>query len=325
MRRILLLFNPASGKRRTERIRIIETIEQALRDEELDVCSIATAAPGTAGSQAAAACTEGFDIVFACGGDGTIHEAIQGMAFQPGTSLGIIPLGSANALARHLRLPLDPLRAALQQLNSPSQMIPLGKVTYQSRAGEASRYFIVMAGAGPDGALMYNMLGSGKHRLGRAMYYLRSVELFFRQHFSAFTVTTPAESTLAVSAMAVRVTDLGGLFSPLIRGASIDDPQLHLTTMATPARLSLPTWFALSWARLHRCNRYVRTHAVDTFHCSIGETHAVQVQADGEHLGQTPMTVTLLPNALRLLMPSQELQAPTPVALIRLETTPTPR
>ncbi len=101
--------------------------------------------------------------------------------------------------------------------------------------------------------------------------------------------------------MATRVADLGGLFSPLIRGASIEDSQLHLTKVATPAHISLPAWFAMSWARLHRHNRYVQTDTVDTFHCSVGETDPVQVQADGEHLGQTPMTVTLIPNALRIL------------------------
>jgi diacylglycerol kinase (ATP) len=125
--------------------------------------------------------------------------------------------------------------------------------------------------------LMYSMLANSKHSLGRLAYYLRSAQLFFRQTFSPFTVTTPAESTKAVSAMAVRVADLGGLFSPLVRGGAMDEVQLRLTTIAAPAHLALPAWFALSWARLHRLNRYVRTHQVDTFHCSVGETSAIQV------------------------------------------------
>ena len=306
MRRVLLLFNPAAGKRRGERLRVIETMERALRGRGLDVRSVATAGPGTAAAQAAAACADGVDIVFACGGDGTVHEVIQGMAFQARAALGVVPLGSANALARHLGLSLDPVRAALQQVESPGRMIPLGMVTYQSGCGEASRYFVVMAGAGPDGALMYKMLGSGKGPLGRAMYYVRSVELFFRRRFSPFTVTTPAGYRRAVSAMAVRVADLGGLFSPLIRGADFEDAQLQLTTIAGPAGVSLPAWFALSWARLHRHNRYVRTDQVESFTCSVGESDAVQVQADGEHLGHTPMAVVLVPGALRLLMSSSQ-------------------
>jgi len=58
-------------------------------------------------------------LCLACGGDGTIHEVLQCLASKTGkptAALGIIPLGSANALARHLRLSLDPVKAALQQL-----------------------------------------------------------------------------------------------------------------------------------------------------------------------------------------------------------------
>jgi diacylglycerol kinase family enzyme len=107
--------------------------------------------------------------------------------------------------------------------------------------------------------------------------------------------------------MTVRVGDLGGLFSPLARGASLEDPHLKLTLAMSPASLSLPAWFALSWSRLHRWNPHVRTLEADNFTCGPGETHPVQVQADGEWLGRTPMTVRLVPNALRLLMPEAKL------------------
>jgi diacylglycerol kinase (ATP) len=307
MRRALLLFNPASGRRRTERLRTIEQIAQALRSRGVEVQTAPTRAAGSASDQAFEACSQGFDTIFACGGDGTIHEALQGMTFHPEATLGVIPLGSANALARHLRLPLDPIRAALQQLEYQPQTIPLGKVNFQTPGGEASRYFIVMAGAGPDGALVYNMLANGKHSLGRLMYYLRAANLFCRHKFFSFTVTSTSggiqTTESAVSAMCARVGDLGGLFSPLIRGASIEQPHLTLSITNGPASISLPAWFALSWARLHRWNPYARSVEVDSFHCNAGNTARVQVQADGEWLGTTPMTATLIPNALRLLMP----------------------
>jgi len=304
MRRAVLLYNPASGRRQTKHL--IKHIARALRNEGLDLETIPTEAPGTAGRQASEACTAGTEIVFACGGDGTIHEVLQGMAFQPQAAMGVIPLGTANALARHLQLSLDPVRAALQQLHHEPRVIPIGQVRYQTPEGERSRYFIVMAGAGPDGALVYKMLASGKHRLGRLSYYLRAARLFSGTRFGPFAVhVTPhnnAASMPAVSAMAVRVGDLGGLFSPLARGASLEDPHLRLTLAAPPASLSLPAWFALSWSRLHRWNPHVRTLEVESFTCGSG-ARPVQVQADGEWLGHTPMTVSLLPNALRLLMP----------------------
>jgi len=307
MRRALLLFNPASGRRHDERVRTIEKVADVLRNHGIEVLTAPTEARGTAGRQASEACNAGIDTIFACGGDGTIHEVLQGIAFHPQTSLGVIPLGSANALARHLRLSLNPIKAALQQLNYQPQTIPLGRVTFVTPTGEDSRYFIVMAGAGPDGALVYKMLASGKHRLGRMMYYLRAAMLFARHHFSSFTLTTTSAhletSQSAVSAMCVRVGDLGGLFSPLIRGASVEHTHLTLSITRGPARISLPAWFAFSWARLHRWNRYARILEVETFHCEAGKTIPVQVQADGEWLGTTPMTVSLIRNGAQLLMP----------------------
>jgi diacylglycerol kinase family enzyme len=201
------------------------------------------------------------------------------------------------------------VRAALQQLDRTPRMVPAGHITYQTPDGPRERYFTVMAGAGPDGALVYKMLASGKQRLGRSAYYLRAAKLFLGSHFTPFTLTCtpsgaePIASFRAASAMAVRVGDLGGLFSPLVRGGSLEHPQLVMAVALPPARLSLPAWFASSWIRLSRLNPYVRTLHVDSFHCSAGESQPIQVQADGEWIGQTPIAVKLIRGALRLLLP----------------------
>jgi diacylglycerol kinase family enzyme len=304
-----LLYNPVSGNRPEQRRAILERVAVALRARNTDVEVIRTEAPASAGSQATDACARGADIVFACGGDGTIHDTLQGMVFQPHAALGVLPLGSANALARHLRLHLDPVRAALQQLDRTPRIVPVGHITCQTSDGPRERYFTVMAGAGPDGALVYKMLARGKQSLGRSAYYLRAARLFLGSRFAPFTLTcTPSgaervASFRAASAMAVRVGDLGGLFSPLVRGGSLEHSHMVLAAALPPARFSLPAWFASSWTRLGRLNPYVRTLHVDGFHCGTDESQPVQVQADGEWIGQTPMTVKLVPGALRLLLP----------------------
>jgi diacylglycerol kinase family enzyme len=275
------------------------------RDVQVEI--IATHGPGTAAAQAADAVSHGADLVFACGGDGTLHEIIQGLAHHPSATVGILPLGSANALARHLGLSFDPATAVRQQLKFTVRSIPLGRVTCETADGPRSRYFAVMAGAGPDGMLVYRMLAAGKQRLGRSVYYLRAARLFLGSRFASFHVqaTLPDGMTLeraAVSAMAIRVGNLGGLFSPLARGASPTDESLQLTLTEPPSRLALPAWFATSWTRTHRWNPYTQHLRVADFTCSAAELR-VHVQADGEWIGTTPMHVELVPNALRLLMP----------------------
>lgn len=309
MSRAALIFNPNAGRGGRSRLSALEQAAQVLLSCGIQADVIATLGPGTAGQQAAEAVSYGADLIFACGGDGTLHEIIQGLALHPTAAVGVIPLGSANALARHLGLSFHPTEAVRQQLAFTPRSIPLGRIVCETPDGPRSRFFAVMAGAGPDGMLVYRMIASGKHRLGRSIYYIRAARLFLGSRFSAFGVNAQTSDVArihldAVSVMATRVGDLGGLFSPLIRGASPTDDILQLTLTEPPHRLTLPAWFATSWTRTHRWNPYTQHLRVSSFSCSEVSKDRVHVQADGEWIGTTPMHVELVPNALRLLMPA---------------------
>jgi YegS/Rv2252/BmrU family lipid kinase len=313
--RCILIHNPAAGRKRQGRAEQLRKIVDALSALGHQVELLATTAPGSAATQARDAVSDGAEIVFACGGDGTVHEVIQGLACEscePTAVLGIIPLGSANALARNLRLSLDPLKAALQEIHGRPRTIPLGKVAY----GGQTRYFALMAGAGPDGALVYSLLSASKSRLGRLAYYLHAARLFATSRFRAFEIeytdaaTGEANTRRAVGAMAVRVNDLGGLFSKLAgRHATIQDPNLRLLVLSPPAALSLPLWFVSGWLNLHRLNPFLRFADVSAFSCRPGSGPAPHFQADGEWLGRIPMRVSMVPNALRLLRPRRNRSA----------------
>lgn len=310
MRRAVLIFNPNAGRGGRSRIAALERAANVLRKGSIDAEIVATLGPGTAAVQAAGAVASGAELVFSCGGDGTLHEIVQGLANHPSAIIGIVPLGSANALARHLGLSFDAAEAMRQQLRFEPRSIPLGLVTCETPQGQRSRYFAVMAGAGPDGMLVYRMLAAGKHRLGRAMYYVRAARLFMSERFAAFQLSAHLANgnsfdREAVGAMAIRIGDLGGLFSPLIRGASPADETLQLTITEPPHRFTLPAWFATSWTRTHRWNPYTQHLRVTNFAC-LAAVHRIHVQADGEWIGTTPMHVELVPNALRLLMPTSQ-------------------
>jgi diacylglycerol kinase (ATP) len=308
--RCVLIYNPESGRVRNRREVQIREIADALSGLGHRVELTATTVPGSATMQTRQAVRDGAEIVFACGGDGTIHEVLQGLASEngaPTVALGIVPLGSANALARHLRLSLDPLKAALQQIHCTSRTIPVGKLIF----GTQVSYFTVMAGAGPDGALVHDLLTSDKSNLGRPAYYLRAARLFATRRFDPFEVEyTEAASGVtkkrrAVSAMAVRVDSLGGLFSKLAGGtASIQDQQLQLVILSPPSFLSLPLWFICGWLSLHSVNRFLGAAKVTQFSCRPTSDPAPHFQADGEWLGRIPVQVSIVQNALRILIPS---------------------
>jgi diacylglycerol kinase family enzyme len=107
--------------------------------------------------------------------------------------------------------------------------------------------------------------------------------------------------------MAVRVNDLGGLFSKLTgRQATIQDASLRLLVLSPPAALSLPLWFVSGWLNLLRLNPFLRFADATAFSCRPDSGPAPHFQADGEWLGRIPIRVSMVPNALRLMLPSQE-------------------
>jgi YegS/Rv2252/BmrU family lipid kinase len=107
-RKICFIHNPISGTRR------IGKLEDLIRDhldlDKFDYAIRETARPKDAMKLASEAVRDGFEIVVAVGGDGTINEVLQGMGSNP-VILGILPVGSGNGLARHLGIPLEPEKA----------------------------------------------------------------------------------------------------------------------------------------------------------------------------------------------------------------------
>lgn len=112
-RHILAIINPVSG--RSSKDKIPRLIDNAVDQERNDVSIVMSEYAGHAREIAAQAAADGIDVVVAIGGDGTVNEvgsAVCGTA----TAMAIVPNGSGNGLARHLRIPMNASRA-LQVLN----------------------------------------------------------------------------------------------------------------------------------------------------------------------------------------------------------------
>ena len=278
---------------------------EALRGLGHAVEVIQTEAAGSAGTLARAAAETGAEVVFACGGDGTVHEVIQGLVGAPVAALGIVPMGSANALARHFGLSLDPEEAVLEQMRGNSQLVQVGKVEF---AG-GSRYFAVMAGVGPDGVLVYELATEHKSHWGRLAYYFHAARLFATRRFRPFEVEYVdgamgrTVSERAVCAMAVRVESLGGIFGRITGRGSAED-RLRMVLVRPPAVISLPVWFVCGWLGSERINPLVKMVDVSGFSCDELTSPVPHFEADGEWLGRLPMRVSLAPEALRVRLPA---------------------
>ena len=178
MRKATILFNPNSGRKGKSRDRELDIaigiIQSAGVHTDLTVCRSSQEATIHARYAVAA----GSDTVFACGGDGTIHDIIQGLAGTP-VALAILPFGTANALAHDLGLPSRPSEAARVAVNGSIRRIPLGRVEYEDLQGKpAARYFTVAAGIGVDAHLFYKLTADLKNRSGMAASYLKAWQLW---------------------------------------------------------------------------------------------------------------------------------------------------
>lgn len=301
----VLLYNPVAGTDRRQRLAIVQGAAAELKRNGFQTRLIATTARGSGGTQAAAAVASGAAAVFACGGDGTIHDVLQGVA---GTDalFGILPLGSANALARELGIPRNVLLAARQYRPDRSRAIALSAVT---RPGVPDRYFLSMAGAGPDGALMHRMSTVDRGRWGHWLYYVHALRLFLRHDFRRFHVRyrDVADGSwrqrTCVSAMALRVGSLGGLFGGIARGASLNGPGMRLLLVHPPARLGLSLMFVFGWLGVERFNPWLTPCWTDAVIFEPVGTPP-HLQADGEWLGHCPAEIRLLTKTVRLLVPT---------------------
>jgi diacylglycerol kinase (ATP) len=311
MRKVILLYNPIAGKNRQRRRADVEAVAQVLQSAGIEAHPLETQAAGSAGQQAREAVAKGYDAVVACGGDGTVHDVVQGLAGSE-TPLGVIPLGTGNSLGNDLGLSRNPVRAARTLLASEPRRIALGKLEYPDGEHNA-RYFIAIAGAGVDARMLYQMNVAAKQWGGMAAYYGEALRLFLTHRFQRFEVEW-SDSQGAVQRMpvtqimAVRLRQFGGILRWLAPDAALESDELQLVLFRTANRVSY--CFYLLRALLQQ--RW-KTPGVDLV-CARdavcrpipGEPSGnVYAEADGELLGGLPVRFSTVPAALTLLVPKK--------------------
>src|SRR5277367_984014 len=313
MHKAMLLYNPLSGRRRKSRLADIEAALSVLRKAGVEASVAATRAASDATEQTRQAVADGCDTVFACGGDGTVHDVLQGLV-GTNAALAIIPLGTANSLAHDLGLPLSPTAAAQAALSAKPRRIAVGRIEYQDFAGKrATRYFTVLVGIGVDAHLFYKLNSLTKRRFGMAAYCAEATRLWLTGSMETFEVELKEETRQAnvSQLLAVRIRDFGGVLRQLAPGASLDRDDLRLVLFQTRSRLAylryvLRGLFGTNWnvpgiELLHGANLaccYVATPG------SESKTR-IFVEADGELLGTLPAEISVLRDAVTLLMPDR--------------------
>jgi diacylglycerol kinase (ATP) len=317
MRKAALLYNPDSGGSPRKRLRELESARAVLQNAGIESELIAAESPNHAGEAARRAITSGSDTIFACGGDGTIHNIVQVLAKSP-AALAILPMGTANALAHDLGIPRDIVAATRAALTGAIRRIALGRVEYLDLQGKsAARYFTIAAGIGVDAHLFYKLHSGAKQRMGMTAYYAKAWNLWFTYPMPRFaaeyaeTGSSSSRQADVTELMTVRIRDFGGVVHELAPGASLDRDDMRVVVCRTASRLAYLAYvmrcllrgrWSIPGVDLVHGTRVSCRYQTPAWPQSLHRN--IYVEADGELLGTLPAEITVVPNALSLVVPS---------------------
>ncbi|MGE0151192.1 MAG: diacylglycerol kinase family protein [Reyranellaceae bacterium] len=292
----LVICNPTAGRRRLRRLRLVL---DRLRAAGVDIRLQATGARGDA--ERLACDMAQADLVVAAGGDGTINEVINGLMAARAQGrlvppLGIVPLGTANVLAREIGLASDPALIVAALLQGGELEFRPGRL----RRGEATRHFAMMAGIGFDADVVGRVDLRWKRLLGRAAYGLASAGRFLAYRPQLFRLGIDGVPYQAASVVVSRGRHYAGPFVAAPR-ASLAAPELHVCLFEQPGRAAVLRYGAALLRNAlprSRAYRVVPARQVEI----LGDERQI-VQADGDIVARLPLLLDVAPQAIRLKVP----------------------
>jgi len=311
MRRVALVDNPASGVLSSRRDGTVRAAQEALQSAGIEVERFTIDGPGSGAALAREAVARGCDSIIVCGGDGTVHEVLQCLVGTT-VALGVIPMGTANALAYDLGVSKSPAKAIRALLSARPVQVPVGRILYRTVEGaERCRYFTVAAGVGADALLMARMDPKLKRRLGYLLYMVEAFRIWATHPFPLFHVkfgTNGNGRPHAIEAsqlLAVRVRSFGGAIGALAPGATLHSENLCLLAFKTRSRYRYLRFLLAVLGKRHTFSDDVELLQADTVECARrnGSRSRVYVEADGEVLGQLPVRIEIASKMLTLLIP----------------------
>lgn len=293
----ILISNPNAGQGgAAARARAVERFRESLQALGIELDVWPTKGPHDAArlaEEAARAC--GRDIIVR-GGDGTVHEAIQGLAGKR-ARLAVWPAGTANVLARQLELPSDARAAAEVFARGKTKRITLG-CAIDERTG-ARRYFFMMAGVGLDASVVRHVRPRLKRKVGEAAYWYAGLGHLAHWSPLEFTLEANGESFRATYAAIGKAPWYGGGLA-LTPRARLDAMEFEVCVINTRSRLR----YLRLLAHAMRGGAPVGARGVTYVRAERVRVHGeAEVQADGELIGELPMTFEVVPEGIEIIVP----------------------
>jgi YegS/Rv2252/BmrU family lipid kinase len=295
--RTCVIFNPAArGNKARHFRRHLDEIggQSALK---------ATTAPGDARRLAAEAVGEGFDLIVAAGGDGTVNETLNGLGDAPDgfdrVRLGVLPIGTMNVFARELGIPLCVGRAWDVLQRGRESRIDLPSVEFSADGVRQRRYFVQLAGAGWDARAIELVDWGLKKKIGPLAYFIAGLKAL-REPKPQITVRADGRAISGEQVLIGNGRFYGGSVG-IFPSADLHDGLLDICVFPR-----------LNWPMLLRCapgvlvrrklsERAGQCIRAASFELTCGAAAAFEL--DGEWVGRLPVTFSVGREKLRVIVP----------------------
>lgn len=286
--RTLLVLNPAAGQRNwngARQRRLLACLKRAGVDAQIHL----TTSNGTGRPLG----VSDWDLIIAAGGDGTVHHLLPEVA-RCDVPLAILPLGTANVLAREIGIPSTLEAAVAATAQGLARPVRLAEAN--------GRLFLMSAGVGVDADLLRRVKRPLKKRLGTGAFWLSGVGQFVGYSFPTFQVTADGETFEASFAVFSR-TRMYANGLPLAPNGELREPDLYMSLFTSHSRWRYLRYFTAAARGTH-------TRLPDVVHRRIERAEIrggseIGYQVDGELAGSIPLTVGLSDYWVRLVMPEQ--------------------
>ena len=290
MQRAVIVLNPAS-RNAPPRARL-EAAAASFASDGWQVELCVTEAPGHGVELAREAAQSGASVVFACGGDGTINEVVNGLAYTP-SALGVLRGGMGDVFGREVGIPRAPEPAMQVLLNGERRRFDLG------RANE--RYFLMMSGVGFDADVVRAVPRLPKKLLGSTSYAIwgAGVMARYRSHEVILRIDGEERITRLYWMLLGGTRSYGGLIR-IASEARVDDGVLDAFIFegrSLGRLVHTATRIARRSLQGARGVTFRRVRELEVVTAGLG------IQVDGEYIGETPVRFTVAPAALDILLP----------------------
>jgi diacylglycerol kinase (ATP) len=298
----LLIFNPTAGPRGELR-RDLERVVGYLDERGWRVTIRATRKPGDATELARVAVAARLQAVLVAGGDGTVHEVVNGLVGS-NTAMGVLPVGTGNVWAKEIGMPTLGLTQA-DRLLAAARMLVDGKVRWVDVGRAGDRYFLNSAGVGIDASVAAQVEPRTRtaKQLGGVVPYVVAGLAIARDFQGVRTTVVVDGRSVRTMILLVVVSNIqlyGGVVK-MTPEARLDDGLLDVRVFRG---------MGPSWVFRHLAGVFTRRHLRDPMvshhqgrHITIDTSEPFPVQLDGEPVGTTPIVIDVIPRSLRVLVP----------------------